>query len=49
MLLSLLSSLKAEQILGKAGIQVTLDEFLIGDVYEQALANKKRKKSTDTN
>lgn len=34
---------KAEQILGKAGIQVTLDEFLIGDVYEQALANKKAK------
>ncbi|WP_281197332.1 antA/AntB antirepressor family protein [Staphylococcus felis] len=34
---------KAEQILGKAGIQVTIDEFLIGDVYEQALANKKAK------
>ena len=39
---------KAEQILGKAGIQVTLDEFLIGDV-RTSLANKKRKKSTDTN
>lgn len=34
---------KAEQILGKAGIQVTIDEFLIGDVYEQALANRKAK------
>ncbi|MCE4971685.1 antA/AntB antirepressor family protein [Staphylococcus chromogenes] len=34
---------KAEQILGKAGIQVTIDEFLVGDVYEQALANKKAK------
>lgn len=34
---------KAEQILGKIGIQVTIDEFLIGDVYEQALANKKAK------
>ena len=39
---NLLSSLK-EQILGKGGIQVTIDEFLIGDVYEQALANKKAK------
>ena len=34
---------KAEQILGKAGIQVTIDEYLVGDVYEQALANKKAK------
>lgn len=34
---------KAEQILSSAGLQVTIDEYLIGDVYEQALANKKAK------
>lgn len=34
---------KAEQTLNNAGLQVTIEEFLVGDVYEQALANKKAK------
>ncbi|MGO2869176.1 MAG: antA/AntB antirepressor family protein [Staphylococcus equorum] len=34
---------KAEQTLNNAGLQVTIKEFLVGDVYEQALANKKAK------
>ena len=34
---------KAEQLLQNEGLQMTLDTLLIGDVYEQALANKKMK------
>lgn len=34
---------KAEQILESFGLQITLDTLLIGDVYEQAIANKKAK------
>lgn len=34
---------KAEQLLQNEGLQITLDTLLIGDVYEQALANKKMK------
>lgn len=34
---------KAEQILESFGLQITLDTLLIGDMYEQAIANKKAK------
>lgn len=34
---------KSEQLLQNEGLQMTLDTLLIGDVYEQALANKKMK------
>lgn len=34
---------KAEKILETKGLQMTLDTLLIGDVYEQAMANKKAK------
>lgn len=34
---------KAEQKLNSVGLQITLEEVLIGDVYEQAIANKKAK------
>lgn len=34
---------KAEQTLENVGLQMTLDTLLVGDVYEQAIANKKAK------
>lgn len=34
---------KAEQTLENVGLQMTLDTLLVGDVYEQAMANKKAK------
>ncbi|ASN69426.1 hypothetical protein 7F15_32 [uncultured Caudovirales phage] len=34
---------KAEQTLENIGLQMTLDTLLVGDVYEQAIANKKAK------
>ena len=34
---------KAEQTLENVGLQMTLDTLLVGDVYEQAIANKRAK------
>ncbi|MDT3959496.1 antA/AntB antirepressor family protein [Staphylococcus kloosii] len=34
---------KAEQTLENVGLQMTIDTLLVGDVYEQAIANKKAK------
>lgn len=34
---------KSEQTLENVGLQMTLDTLLVGDVYEQAIANKKAK------